>query len=185
MLTPIDIETAEFKKVALGYAPDAVDEFLNKVIEEFEVLYKENTFLREKLKNTEETIKHYKSMEDSIKSSILLAEKASSAAKTNAAEQAENIIKAAQAKADEKIIEAANEKARLESAITQLKSRYAMLTSGIRGLINAELEYLNNSEELLNDMTADEAEIAAAKEKQPKTPEKQYVKSAAKQLNIR
>ncbi len=155
MLTPIDIETAEFKKVALGYAPDAVDEFLNKVIEEFERLYKENSSLKDKLKNTEEALEHYKSLEDSIKSSIILAEKASSTAKRNAAEQAANIIKAAQIKADERLVESANEKARLESEIAQLKGRYAILTSGIRGLINAELEYIDKSEELLNNVTAD------------------------------
>lgn len=150
MLTPIDIETVEFKKVALGYAPDAVDEFLNKVIEEFERLYKENSSLKDRLKNSEETIKHYKSLEDSIKNSIVLAEKASSAAKRTAAEQAANILKAAQIKADETIIAAAGEKARLESAVAELKGRYVILSSGIKGLIETELEYIEKSRDFLD-----------------------------------
>lgn len=36
MMTPVDIETADFKKVALGYSCDEVDTFLDKVIVEFE-----------------------------------------------------------------------------------------------------------------------------------------------------
>ena len=38
MMTPVDIETADFKKVALGYSCDEVDTFLDKVIVEFEKL---------------------------------------------------------------------------------------------------------------------------------------------------
>ena len=32
MMTPVDIETADFRKVALGYSCDEVDTFLDKVI---------------------------------------------------------------------------------------------------------------------------------------------------------
>ncbi|MCC8097891.1 MAG: DivIVA domain-containing protein [Eubacterium sp.] len=155
MLTPIDIETVEFKKVALGYAPEGVDEFLNNVIIEFERLYKDNSSLKEQVKQLEETIEYYKGLEESIKSSIVLAEKTAAEAKKNASEQADAIIKQAQLKADEILVDIKSEKYKLESAVMELKSRYTILTSGIKGLINAEYEYIEKSEALLNDAVPD------------------------------
>ncbi|MCD8089104.1 MAG: DivIVA domain-containing protein [Clostridiales bacterium] len=164
MLTPIDIETAEFKKVALGYAPDGVDEFLNKVIVEFERLYKENAGLRDRIKNLEESLGYYKSLEESIKSSIVIAEKAAAETKQTAADQASNIMKKAQLKADELLLDANRQKYQLESSISELKSRYTLLSSGIKGLIEAELEFIDQSREILEEAVPGMEEAAAAEE---------------------
>lgn len=75
MMTPVDIETADFKKVALGYSCDEVDTFLDKVIVEFERLFKENAKLQDKVTTTEEALKYYKDLEDTIRNSIVRAEK--------------------------------------------------------------------------------------------------------------
>ena len=75
MMTPVDIETADFKKVALGYSCDEVDTFLDKVIVEFEKLFKENAKLQDKVTTTEEALKYYKDLEDTIRNSIVRAEK--------------------------------------------------------------------------------------------------------------
>ncbi len=166
MLTPIDIETVEFKKVALGYAPDGVDEFLNKVIVEFERLYKENSALRDRTKNLEESLKYYKSLEETIKSSIVVAEKAAGETKQTAADQAANILKKAQNKADEMVLEANRQKYQLESAIMELKSRYTILSSGIKGLIETELEFIEESGKLLEEAVPGAEEAAAAEEKE-------------------
>ena len=42
MLTPLDIQNKEFKRVFSGYSMQEVDEFLNLVIDGYEKLYKEN-----------------------------------------------------------------------------------------------------------------------------------------------
>lgn len=70
-LTPMDIETVEFKKTPFkGYSSEEVDLFLDKVIMEFEKLYKDNAKLQDKLDARDEVIKHYKELEETIKSSI-------------------------------------------------------------------------------------------------------------------
>ena len=48
-LTPMDINNKEFKRVLRGYCPEEVDEFLDQIVEEYEILFKENTALKEKL----------------------------------------------------------------------------------------------------------------------------------------
>ena len=48
-LTPMDINNKEFKKIIRGYNPEEVDEFLDKIVEDYEALYKENANLKEKV----------------------------------------------------------------------------------------------------------------------------------------
>ena len=40
MITPNDIATKDFKKVAVGYSPEEVDTFLDDIYEDYEKLYK-------------------------------------------------------------------------------------------------------------------------------------------------
>jgi len=46
MITPMDIRNKEFKKAFKGYKEDEVDEFLDKVIADYERIYRENGELR-------------------------------------------------------------------------------------------------------------------------------------------
>ena len=55
-LTPMDINNKEFKRVLRGYCPEEVDEFLDQIVEEYEILFKENTALKEKLENSNDKI---------------------------------------------------------------------------------------------------------------------------------
>jgi len=41
-LTPLDIEKKEFKRTFRGYSEVEVDEFLDLIINDYEVLYREN-----------------------------------------------------------------------------------------------------------------------------------------------
>lgn len=166
MITPIDIETMEFKKTGRGYSPDAVDEFLNKIIVDMEKLYKDNSSYKDRIKHLEETIAYYKSNEESIKSAILIAEEAAENAKKNAAEQAAVIIKKAQLIADEKVLEAKRSLCDIETKTAELKARYNMLSASIRSLIQTELEYIEKSDALMEQAENENAseEVAAAAE---------------------
>lgn len=146
MLTPVDIETVEFKKVALGYSPDEVNSFLDKVIVEFEYLYKENIKLNDKVNVLNDGIQYYKSLEDTLKNSIILAEKTASETKYNANQSSEHIIKEAQLKATE-ILQDANKKLYdLEYEVMKMKRQYNNIKTKLRALLNTEIEILNESE---------------------------------------
>lgn len=108
MLTPVDIENKVFKKAKIGgYDIDDVEEFLEKIIEDYEELYKkaneeksdlrrtpkadfsagsdmlslENSELKEKITKLENKVAYYKSLEEGINTTI-----------TNAQEEAEGIL---------------------------------------------------------------------------------------------
>ena len=46
-LTPMEISNKEFKRGLRGYSVEEVDEFLDKIVEDYEGLFKENTSLKE------------------------------------------------------------------------------------------------------------------------------------------
>ena len=73
-LTPMDINNKEFKRVLRGYCPEEVDEFLDQIVEEYEILFKENTALKEKLENSNDKIEHYSKIENTIQNTLLLAQ---------------------------------------------------------------------------------------------------------------
>lgn len=161
MLTPVDIETVDFKKVALGYSQDEVDEFLDKVIVEFEMLYKENVKLNDKVGVLEEGIKYYKELEETLKNSIVFAEKSAAETRNNANQSAEQIIREAQLKASE-ILQDANKKLyELEYKVLSVKNRYDTFKAKLKLLLNTEAEILENCD---NDMNYDFKEEVAVSE---------------------
>ena len=52
-LTPVDIANKEFPVRMRGYDRDAVDDFLDQVVQEFEALIRENASLREQIEQPE------------------------------------------------------------------------------------------------------------------------------------
>ena len=92
MLKPVDIQNKEFEKKLKGYDCDAVDDFLDIVIQDYDALCKENAALRDKIKLLNETVDHYKDAEDTIQRSLDVATQAARDIKDNANMEAEAII---------------------------------------------------------------------------------------------
>ena len=106
-LTPMDITNKEFKKSLRGFDCEEVDEFLDKVVEDYEFIYKENSSLKEKIKANNDRIKHYEQIEETIQNTLLLAQNAAEQAKLVAQKEAEMILNSANESA-KKIIDKAN-----------------------------------------------------------------------------
>ena len=101
MLTPLDIESKKFEKKLLGFDTREVRKFLKEIIANYEVLYRENIELKDKINVLNEGIQYYKTMEDTLQNTLLLAEKTADETKKNAREQAEIIEREAELKAAE------------------------------------------------------------------------------------
>lgn len=92
MLRPIDIQNKEFEKKLKGYSCDEVDDFLDVVIQDYEMLFKENQTLKNKIGLLTETVERYKHIEKTMRQSVDLAQKAADDARKNAQTEAEAII---------------------------------------------------------------------------------------------
>lgn len=105
--TPNDIQNLLFKKSLLGLNRYQVDDVLEKIVEDFSDFIRENTKLKEKLEDSQDKIKYYKTIEHNLQNSLVVAQQASEEVIANAKKNAENIIKEADLTAKQ-IIEDAN-----------------------------------------------------------------------------
>ena len=104
MLTPLEIENKKFaKQMVNGYSVDEVDQFLDDLTEDYTKIYKENTEIKAKLEELEENVSRYKTIENTLQSTLVIAQKTAEDTKNVAREQADQIIKQAENEAKEAV----------------------------------------------------------------------------------
>ena len=76
MITPVEVLGKELRR-GFGYKAVEVDEFLEELAKDYEKVYKENNELREKVSALTENLSHYRTIEESLKRALVLAEETS------------------------------------------------------------------------------------------------------------
>ncbi|MCY6370345.1 DivIVA domain-containing protein [Clostridium ganghwense] len=146
IITSMDINNKEFKKSLRGYDCDEVDEFLDKIAEDYETLYKENSGLKEKLELSEERIKHYSKIESTIQNTLLLAQNAAEQARESAQSEADLIIKKANDSAQKIIDKAHNDVVKINDDYERLKQEFLKFRAKFKNFMNAQVETFNSLE---------------------------------------
>ncbi len=141
MLTPVDIQQKKFK-IGIGYDKKDVITFFKEVSKSYEELYRSNAELKDKVITLNDALQHYKSTEDSLQKSLMLAEKNSQESKSNAAREAKAIELEAKNRANEIVSHAYTELAELEQKMTELESRYAEYKSGFYSIVKEQMKIL-------------------------------------------
>lgn len=100
MLTPLEIQKIEFKKKIGGYRRDDVDEIFTVISGDYEALYKENIKLKDRLEILEDLVNKYKAMEDTMRDTLVIAQKAADDLARSSEEKAASIIAAANNEAE-------------------------------------------------------------------------------------
>ena len=147
MITPNDIATKDFKKVAVGYSPEEVDTFLDDIYEDYEKLYKESQKEKSKTEAVAEDTDRLKHLEKSIERTLSLR---SGCGGTKAAAKADGdaIINSAKQQAEDILASARTKAYELEQKISGLESRYELMKTRIKLLLYAEIELLDKGEVL-------------------------------------
>lgn len=143
MLTPLEIQNKVFKKSTFGYAKDDVEEFFRLVYEEYDKLYTENIALRDKIGILGDAVKQYKSMEDTLQNTLLVAQSTGEEVKKAAYEKSETIAREAELKAA-KIIDAAKREA--DEIVRQrdaLSRELDLYKAKVTSLLQSQLNLLN------------------------------------------
>ncbi len=145
MLTPLDIQNKEFKRVFSGYSMQEVDEFLNLVIDGYEKLYKENMDCKDRITKLEESVNQYKNIESTLQSTLLIAQTAGEQVQKNAEEKAANIIADANNKAKEIVTNSFEEVKKLEYRYEELKRGIDVYTAKMTALLESQLGLLKQA----------------------------------------
>lgn len=139
-LTPMDINNKEFKRVIRGYNSEEVDEFLDKIVDDYEALYKENTILKEKIAAMNERIEHYAKVESTIQNTLVLAQNAAEQAKLSAQKEAELVVKNANDTAQRILDKAHNDVLNINEQYEIIKQEFIKFRAKFRTFMNAQME---------------------------------------------
>lgn len=142
MLTPLDIHNKEFKKSFRGYNEEDVDEFLDKVIKDYEQLYRENIEIKENLDRLTSKLEHFQHMENTLHNTLIIAQETAEEVKFNAKRTTELMIKEAEVQAQKMIDEASNKVRRMSSEYEGLQKQDQIYRMRVRNLVHAQLEIL-------------------------------------------
>lgn len=132
MLKPIDIQNKEFEKKLKGYDCDAVDDFLDLIIQDYDALCKQNSALNEKISVLSETVERYKEIEDTMHRSLDVARQSAQDIKTNANMEAEAIINKAKLDATRLARQIDDEHIRKHQEMLQIKQEIENYKARVR-----------------------------------------------------
>ena len=159
MLTPQEVSTHAFTKAVMGgYNMAAVDEFLDELTDDYTALYKENATLKAKLKVLVEKVEEYRATEDSMRATLLTAQKMADSIVHEAEAKRDQMLEEARSGAQERISQYGSE---LEAAQERLRQGQQELTEFIRAsreLCERELRFLEQLPQAEVPAAAPEAE---------------------------
>ena len=143
MITPLEIEGKEFKtSLSGGYSKKEVDGFLKDILKDYERMYKENIEYKDKLLLLQDSIQYYKSMEENLQKTLLLAEKTADETRSNARAVAAQIEKDAELKAQELINEARKELVKIHNETEKMITNFELGKSQMKQALLAQLDFI-------------------------------------------
>ncbi len=147
MLTPLDIHNKEFKRGFRGYSEEEVDAFLDEVVKDYEKLYRENIELKETLDRVNSKLEHYQHMENTLHSTLVIAQETAEEVKLNARKESELQIKEAEIRGQKLVEESMSKVRRLQGEYEELQKQSQIYRTRMRTLLQAQLEMLQNAQE--------------------------------------
>ena len=145
MITPLDIENKKFSKQMMnGYNVDEVDDFLDQITVYYEKLYKENTEAKEKIEELTQAMAQYTNIENTLKSTLVMAQSTAEEVKAVAKQQADQIIQEAEANAKASVLSLENEIAMKQKELEDVQKQFDVYKAKMESLLISQLELLKD-----------------------------------------
>lgn len=139
MITPLDIQSKEFKKTLSGYKSKDVDEFLDNINDDYERLYRENIELKDKIGILTDQIRQYNNLEETLKSTLVMAQSTADDVTSSARKKAELIIEDAEIHAKNLINDAQDHVKEINREYDYLKKEMFIFKTRYQSFIQAQL----------------------------------------------
>ena len=161
MMTPQEVANCTFAKAVMGgYNMASVDDFLDKLTEDYTELHKENAALKGKMKVLVDKLEEYRGMEDAMRSTLLTAQKMASSMVAEAEAKRDALIADSAAAARQRLAEIQEEVAQEEQRLADVRreveekiqgehQRLTVAQNELRDFIDAVQKVCNGQLELL------------------------------------
>ena len=145
MLTPLDIENKKFSKQRInGYSVEEVDDFLDELTVDYGKAYKESTEAKKKIDELTQSLAHYKNIEETLQSTLVMAQSTAEEVKSVARQQAEQIVKDAKGNAQKEADSLVQEINMKKKELDDLKKQFDVYKAKMEALLISQLELLKD-----------------------------------------
>ena len=145
MLTPLDIENKKFSKQRInGYSVEEVDDFLDELTADYGKAYKESTEAKKKIDELTQSLAHYKNIEETLQSTLVMAQSTAEEVKSVARQQAEQIVKDAKGNAQKEADSLVQEINMKKKELDDLKKQFDVYKAKLAALLISQLELLKD-----------------------------------------
>ncbi|MGM0409929.1 MAG: DivIVA domain-containing protein [Bacillota bacterium] len=161
-LSPLDIYNKEFKKSALGYNKEEVDDFIEEVGMAYEKLLKEINSLQDKNERLKEKLENYENIDQKLRDTLQTIQDTVTEEKERAKKEAKVIVNKAESEAEEIKSKAKKEVEEEYKKLEDLREKKSLFKIRFKTLLENHLELLKDKDENLNfDLEDLDEDIAA------------------------
>lgn len=145
MITPLDIENKKFSKQMMnGYSVEEVDDFLDDLTVDYTRIYKEATESKSRISELTKSVDHYKSIEDTLQNTLVMAQTAAEDVKKIASQQAEQIINEAKSSAQKQLSELDSQIITKTKELDDVKKQFDIYKAKMESLLISQLELIKD-----------------------------------------
>lgn len=144
MLTPLDIENKKFSKQVRGYSVEEVDDFLDELTLDYEKAYKESSEYKAKIDELTKDVEHYKNIEGTLQSTLVMAQSTAEEVKKVARQQADQIVSDAKGSAQKAVDDLEQEIVLKQKELDDLKKQIDIYKAKMEALLISQLELLKD-----------------------------------------
>ena len=148
MFNANEIRQITFEKVVRGYRPEDVESFLEKIADEFDTLLAEKQEIEGQLYILAERIEQYKSEEESIKATLISAQKLGESIIAESRQKAEAILKDANIRKNDILASAHEEFAMYEENLARIKKETSDFKINVLSMYKDHIESLSRVPEI-------------------------------------
>jgi len=145
-ITPLDVRKQEFRKGMRGLDPDEVYAFLATVADEYEAALNDNKALRERLLELDDKVQEYRTIERTLRDTLVTAERVTVESKDNARREASLIVKEAQLQAERSLRDISSEAVRLRQEIQRLRSQHDAYVAKMKVVAESHVKFIESAE---------------------------------------
>ena len=144
LLTPQEVSGHAFTKAVMGgYNMAMVDEFLDELTDDYTALYKENAALKAKMKVLVEKVEDYRATEDSMRATLLTAQKMADSIVREAEAKRDQLLRDAEVQAQEKIGALRREAEDAQDRLRMGQREIASFAEKVRAVCQQEMQFLD------------------------------------------
>jgi len=145
-ITPMDIEQQEFSRSFRGYNEEEVDDFLDKIVKDYEELINENVRLNEEIERMQEKLKEFGEIEETLRSALVNTQKSAEEMKGRVEKEAKIIIEKAEMEATALKQQVFQKEDLVKNEIDNLRRYKFTFKEKFKSMLNLYLKMIENED---------------------------------------